>query len=440
MAQITTQRTKSGEARYDVRVRIGNGVVNRTFTRRQDADAYARTVEADRLRGLAIDPRAGLITFETYARRWVRQRPLRPRTRDLYDSILHNHLFPTFGDRPIGKVMPAEIRAWYAELGTTLAPATTTRICRILHSIFAIAVEDELVMRNPCLVRGASSGTSPERPTASIAEVGALVEAMDDQYRVMVILAAWCGLRLGELLALTRRRINLDQGTVEVVASSYERFSGTVETGPPKTAAGRRRVAVPPHVLPEIERHLQRYVESGPDSPIFVGPQGGVLYRGVFARSWRRARAAVGVAVGVGVGVEHLHFRDLRHTGNTLAATTGASTKELMVRMGHANPRAALIYQHATAERDKAIADALSVLAGTSRTPHLRSVPRPPDDGREVPGTSEKGPKARFGPRDGFAMEVPERASEAPERASDLERTTGFEPATPTLARLCSTS
>ena len=407
-------------------------MVSRTFTRRRDADAYARSVESDRLRGLAVDPRAGLVTFETYARRWVRQRPLRPLTRDLYDGILRNHLLPTFGERPIGKVMPAEIRSWYAELGTRSAPATTTRIYRLLHSIFATAVEDQLITRNPCPVRGASSGMSPERPTATIAEVDALVEAMDDPYRAMVILAAWCGLRLGELLALTRRRIDLDQGTVEVVASSYERFGGTVETGPPKTAAGRRRVAIPPHVLPEIERHLERYVGSAPDSPMFVGPKGGVLYRGVFARSWRRARTAV--------GVEHLHFHDLRHTGNTLAAATSASTKELMVRMGHANPRAALIYQHATAERDKAIAESLYELAGRSRTPHLRSVPHPSDEGKEDPGPGEGEAIARSGPRDRFAMDGPEREAEAPERASDLERTTGFEPATPTLARLCSTN
>ena len=215
---------------------------------------------------------------------------------------------------------------------------------------------------------------------------------------------------------------------MEVVASSYERFHGNVETGPLKTAAGLRRVAIPPHVLPEIERHLRRYVGSGRDSPLFIGPKGGVLYRGVFARSWRRARTAV--------GVEHLHFHDLRHTGNTLAATAGASMKELMIRMGHANPRAALIYQHATAERDKAIAEALSELAGRSRTPPLRLVPGMPNMDEEVPGATAEG----SGARDGRPMDGPDRESEAPERASDLERTTGFEPATPTLARLCSTS
>ena len=51
-----------------------------------------------------------------------------------------------------------------------------------------------------------------------------------------------------------------------------------------------------------------------------------------------------------------LHFHDLRHTGNTMAAAQGASLKELMERMGHSSPRAALIYLHATRERDQKIA------------------------------------------------------------------------------------
>jgi integrase len=55
-----------------------------------------------------------------------------------------------------------------------------------------------------------------------------------------------------------------------------------------------------------------------------------------------------------------LHLHDLRHTGNTLAAQTGASTKDLMARMGHDSSQAAMIYQHATSEADRAIADALN--------------------------------------------------------------------------------
>ncbi len=72
--------------------------------------------------------------------------------------------------------------------------------------------------------------------------------------------------------------------------------------------------------------------------------------------------------------VDGLRFHDLRHTGNTLAAATGASTRELMTRMGHASPRAALIYQHATDERDRAIAEALSQLIAASAPPDSAEV------------------------------------------------------------------
>ena len=57
--------------------------------------------------------------------------------------------------------------------------------------------------------------------------------------------------------------------------------------------------------------------------------------------------------------LEQIHLHDLRHLAGTLAAPTGASTKELMHRLGHASPRAALRYRHATAERDEAIADGI---------------------------------------------------------------------------------
>jgi integrase len=92
---------------------------------------------------------------------------------------------------------------------------------------------------------------------------------------------------------------------------------------------------------------------------LFAGPLGGLLLRRNFSHHWTKARAAA--------GVPHLHFHDLRHLAATLAATTGATTRELMARMGHASPRAALIYQHATRDRDAAITQALSERAKPAR-------------------------------------------------------------------------
>lgn len=90
---------------------------------------------------------------------------------------------------------------------------------------------------------------------------------------------------------------------------------------------------------------------------IFVGEKGAVLRRGNWRRSvnWSTAVTAVGLPEG-------FHFHDLRHTGNHLAAISGATTRELMHRMGHASMRAALIYQHATNERDQEIARKLSAM------------------------------------------------------------------------------
>jgi len=111
-------------------------------------------------------------------------------------------------------------------------------------------------------------------------------------------------------------------------------------------------------------------IELPASSLIFTGSRGGVLRRSNFRRAvkWSEAVAAI--------GAPGLHFHDLRHTGNSLAAATGSSLRDLMDRMGHDSARAALIYQHKTAAAGRAIADALSA--------QIDSLDRPDSD---HPGT-----------------------------------------------------
>jgi hypothetical protein len=118
---------------------------------------------------------------------------------------------------------------------------------------------------------------------------------------------------------------------------------GTGFGGPPKTDAGRRTIAIPAAVVDDLRRHLHQYAQAGSDGYVFTGEKGGPLAPHVLQKEWARAREAV--------GVEHLHLHDLRHLAGTLAATTGAGTKALMYRLGHASPQAALRYQHATKAR-----------------------------------------------------------------------------------------
>lgn len=118
-------------------------------------------------------------------------------------------------------------------------------------------------------------------------------------------------------------------------------------------------------LLDAVTHHLEHFAASGRDGHVFVGPQGGQLRRSNFRDDWVKARKAAGVTA-------ELHFHDLRHTGNTLASTAGASTRELMTRMWHSSSRAALIYQHMISDRDRAIADRLGAMireGGGEETP-----------------------------------------------------------------------
>lgn len=131
--------------------------------------------------------------------------------------------------------------------------------------------------------------------------------------------------------------------------------SGAQRVKNPKSDAGTRRVVLPAAILPELRAHMDTYAEAGTDGRVFVGPKGGTPRRSNFNRIWKRALRDAGAN-------PDLHLHDLRHTGGTLAAQTGATLRELMTRLGHSTPRVALIYQHATSERDKRIADGLNVM------------------------------------------------------------------------------
>lgn len=355
---IEARVLKSGKTVYDVRLRDPHGrLYKRTFRTKREAERFRATELADRARGAWVDPRRGKVTLEQYGRQWLSRRPdLRPRTRELYEGLLRLHIFPALGELEIGMVTTQVVRAWRAQMLAAPKPgvSTTEKCYRLLRAVLNTAVQDEAIAKNPCTIKGAGTERPAERPTLTVPQVYALADAIAPEFRALVLTGTFCGLRLGELLALRRRHIDLLHGRLTVAEQAQELRDGSVWIGPPKTEAGRRTVAVPPHVLPELEAHLDTYVGTGPEALLFAGADGEPVLRMRFYRAWRKATQAAGFP-----GVRP---HDLRHTGNTLAAATGASTRELMARLGHASPRAALIYQHATEDRDGALAKAISDL------------------------------------------------------------------------------
>ena len=337
-----------------------------TFATRGDASRFLAGVRADLDRGDWFDPDAGRTTLSEYSRVWlevrrVRGRPLAPRTHGLYRWQLDRHVLPELGAIQMRRLDAPAVRAWFANITSSHGPGAVTaaKCYRLLHAICETAVADGQVTRTPCAIPGAGLEHSPERPAVSVPEVYALADAVGPRWRALVLLAAFCGLRFGELAALRRDRVDLLHGVIDVRESLSDLPGGVRHIGPPKSEAGRRTVAIPPHILDDVREHLMTFTGPDVDSFIFVGPLGAPLRNASFGRSvWQPARSAVGLG--------HLHFHDLRGCAATLAAISGATTAELMRRLGHATPDVALRYQRATAERDLALARALSehVLAG----------------------------------------------------------------------------
>lgn len=123
-------------------------------------------------------------------------------------------------------------------------------------------------------------------------------------------------------------------------------------------------MGIPRVILPELRRHLAVLVKPDPGALAFPGARGGPLRRGNFNRfaAWPQAVAAI--------GAPGLHFHDLRHTGNTFAAASGAGLRDLMARMGHDSERAALIYQHEARGADSAITNAIDAHVDAERSRH----------------------------------------------------------------------
>ena len=202
---------------------------------------------------------------------------------------------------------------------------------------------------------GAASDRSMERPMMTVANVQALSEAVPNHMRAAVLLAGWGGLRRGEVLALRRKDLDVARGRVRIERAQTELNDGTIEFTLPKTDAGVRTVHLPRSVMLDLQRHLDDFVGPGGNQLLFAG-RGGVSMRPrTLSAAFRKTREVC--------GLPGVRFHDLRHFALTMAATTGASTKELMRRAGHASPAAALRYQHATDQRDQAIASALDELA-----------------------------------------------------------------------------
>ena len=351
-------------------------------------------------------PRRVRVTVAAYIARWIDQHPsAKESTRELYRGLLAACIEPSLGRMPLPSVTPDMVRQWHHELGRQLAddaegerqrlaatgrtPSRSTvrdgsarqaQAYRLLRAAMRTAYQDGLIVDQPCRLEGAGR----PRMTAARAEhrvadriltpqqIADVAAAMPSRYRALVLAGAWSGLRQGELLALRRR--DLDLAATPAILHVRRRIrrtdAGEYEVDSPKSGASIRSVAIPGPLTEALRAHLAEFVPAGQDALLFTTVNGTTPARSNLSATFRRALAHS--------GAPEVRFHDLRHTAQVLAAESGATTAELMARMGHSTSAAAEIYMHARSERDAEIADRLGRVMEQARPA------RGPGDGREA--------------------------------------------------------
>ena len=353
----------------------------KTFLTEKDARGWLSLRQSEIIRNAWMPPEADeqatpKLSFETYATTWMAQRDLKDRTREHYQKLLDEHIVPTFGSLPIASITADDVRTWHAKLGNK-TPTLRAHCYGLLRTIMGTALSDGKIKVNPCVIRGAGSARRVHkiRP-ATLEEIATITQEMPEQYQAMVLLAGWCALRFGELTELRRRDIIIVEPSADELTTAaasgdeppepygivrVERAVVRTEEGftvtTPKSDAGRRDVEIPPHLLPAIKGHLKDHVDEERDALLFPAIQGGHMAPASLYRHFYKARSAA--------NRDDLRWHDLRHSGAVLAAATGATLAELMARLGHSTPAAAMRYQHAARGRDREIASLLSKLAGS---------------------------------------------------------------------------
>lgn len=307
-------------------------------------------------------------TLSGYAEAWLGARvtssgaSLRPSTRAGYRNALDIHILPTFGSLPLDEITTPAIRRWRGGLSSAGRDAAGAKAYSLLKAILQTAEDDELILRNPCRLRGAGHSVKKRESIAlTPAELDALAEAMPQRWKALTLVSGWCGLRIAEAAGLRRKDVDLDHGILHIVQTAqYIGNPARLVIGPPKSLRGVRTIYMPAHVTKSLKEHLSNRAELTRSGYVWTRHDGQPISRHTVLSAFRTAT--------VTIGRDGMVWHDLRHTANTLAADAGASQATLQARMGHADPKVSAIYLHTSRSHDRDLATALERMASESTT------------------------------------------------------------------------
>lgn len=324
-----------------------------TFTRKADASRWLAKAESDLSRGTWRNEALGRALLKDYAASYLDEGPdVGERWAETCRRNMRLHMIE-LQDKALTEITPGVVRAWYSRaMAGKGGRRSIQQSYAFLHTVMNAAVRDDAIERNPCTIKGATADMAEERSIATARDVARLIDTITPRYRAAVVLAAWCGIRRGEVCALRVEDVDLDAGIVWIRRNRVELLeSRRAYDKDPKTRAGRRPVTIPPHVLRVMREHADKWAG---DEYFFIGRDGARMRGNAVYQAHVRARRKLGLDI---------TFHDLRHTGQSLAAAAGANLADLKLRLGHSSSAAANRYLHAVQGRDAEIATALSGVA-----------------------------------------------------------------------------
>jgi integrase len=275
-----------------------------TFTSRMDAEAWLaserRLIERDEWTPPALRCAANHARgkgFGEYAIGWLEQRNLKPRTRQGYSELINGPL-AKLGKVPLRMLTSETVRVWHTGLGTA-TPRKNSHAYGLLHAILGTALSDGLIASNPATIRGAMNTATKRQAViltpGEIVKVALAIQPVN--LKALVLIAAWCGLRWGEITELRRRDISADCTVIYISRGATHR-NGQCYIGTPKSGKVRS-VDVPPHVVPDLADHLAHLVDAAPDALLFKADRSCHYSEKTFRRHFAESLKSVGITTPV---------------------------------------------------------------------------------------------------------------------------------------------
>ena len=306
-------------------------------------------------KAVAVRAAAKGVKFRDYATSWVEHRrknngdPLESSTKIKYTEKLKNHLFPTFGNKPVASIKPDDVQKWWDSYGAD-PPQVRSDAYTLLKSIMRTAENEPigengetLIDRSPCRLRGTTVRKKHKTVTAELFEIKTVHEAMPDRLALSIYLSGVMGLRIGEVLALRRGDIDLAGGILHVAGSvkpAMKDDKQVIVRGKTKTPNSDRYLEIPEALGSIIAEHLKHHTGRGKTALLFEAKKGGVMRENVFSYYWRQARATV-----PRLHEGKMRFHDLRHTALQHLVESGATLNMVMAVAGHSDIKVAGKYQ-----------------------------------------------------------------------------------------------